>query len=84
MHLEDGRPKRNREIILRERNLWLTDRKILQGCKKHSPTRDDYCAVRILSLQQDFASQRSLISKKLLKSVGIKSSFFQSVNVNLI
>jgi hypothetical protein len=84
MHLEDGRPK-GIEIILRERNLWPTGRKVLRicdDCKKHSSTRDDCCAIRILSLQQDFASQRPLV-QEVIERCGHKVIFFPKFHCEL-
>ena len=62
MHFPDGRPKGIR-LILEERELWPEGslNRICSECKKHSPTADNCCAVRILSLQPDFLAQRPLV-----------------------
>ena len=62
MYFPDGRPKGIR-LILEERELWPEGslNRICSECKKHSPTADNCCAVRLLSLQPDFLAQRPLI-----------------------
>jgi hypothetical protein len=84
MHLEDGRQK-GIKMILKERNLWPSSDKLIrvcEDCKNHTPTREDCCAVRILSLQQDFASQRPLI-QEIIEEHGHKVIFFPKFHCEL-
>lgn len=84
MHLVDGRQK-GIKVILKERNLWPTDDKLVrkcEDCKRHSSTREDCCAVQILSLQPDFASQRPLI-QEIIEDHGHKVIFFPKFHCEL-
>jgi hypothetical protein len=59
-----GEPK-GMKIILQERGLWPSE-KLVKECKKglHTAARD-CCATRILELQSDFLSQRSMVAETI-------------------
>ncbi len=63
MHLLDGRSK-GIKLILEKRRLWKNRlKRICSKCKAYSSTKDDCYAVRILSLQPDFITQKPLIQE---------------------
>jgi hypothetical protein len=51
-------------------------------CKNHSSTREDCCAIHILSLQPDFASKRPLI-QEVIETHGHKVIFFPKFHCEL-
>ena len=83
MHFPDGRPKGIR-LILEERELWPEGslNRICSECKKHSPTADNCCAVRILSLQPDFLAQRPLV-REVIEDSGHKVIFYPKFHCEL-
>ncbi|CAB4492243.1 unnamed protein product [Rhizophagus irregularis] len=82
MHLSDGRPK-GIKLVLEEKGLWKKElKRICSECKIHSPTKNDCCAVRILSLQPDFAAQRPLI-QEIIEDRGHKIIFYPKFHCEL-
>uniref|UniRef100_U9TZ17 Tc1-like transposase DDE domain-containing protein n=1 Tax=Rhizophagus irregularis (strain DAOM 181602 / DAOM 197198 / MUCL 43194) TaxID=747089 RepID=U9TZ17_RHIID len=82
MHLSDGRPK-GIKLVLEERGLWKKElKRICSECKIHLPTKNDCCAVRILSLQPDFAAQKPLI-QEIIEDRGHKVIFYPKFHCGL-
>ena len=82
MHYEDGRPK-GIKIVLEERGLWQEGLfRICAQCKEHQPTRDNCCAVRILSLQDDFKATKPVI-QEIVERHGHKIIFYPKFHCEL-
>jgi hypothetical protein len=84
MVFEDGTPK-GMKVILEERKLWKEGlRKICSDCKNNNDIqqRSDCCASRILSLEPDFASQKSLLSE-IIENAGHKAIFYPKFHCEL-
>ncbi len=56
--------------------------RICSECKKHSPTTDNCCAVRLLSLQPDFLAQRPLV-REVIEDSGHKVIFYPKFHCEL-
>ncbi|CAG8646497.1 15974_t:CDS:2 [Cetraspora pellucida] len=69
--------------VLEERGLTYPNLKIIcSDCKKRAPQEHDCCATRILSLEPDFANQKSLL-EEIVEEAGHKIIFYPKFHCEL-
>jgi hypothetical protein len=70
-----GQPK-GLKVVLEERGLWPKDRNLLARCQgKCDEGKIDCCAQKIMSLQEDFSAQKSLLVE-VIENAGHKCIFY--------
>ncbi|CAG8802744.1 12433_t:CDS:1 [Cetraspora pellucida] len=82
INYSDGTPKGMYQV-LEERVLTYSNlKKICLDYKKRAPQERDCCAIRILSLEPDFANQKSLL-EEIVKEAGHKIIFYPKFHCEL-
>ena len=80
-HVESLRGKaKGLKVVLEERGLWPGGR-LLAKCKEEC-RRDDCCAQRIMSLQEDFKAQKPLL-QETIENLGHKCIFYPKFHCEL-